>query len=332
MKKRALCLFLLAIFFVEVCADAHSKKHAISFSGGDRFGDRLLAYAQARYLSYITSIPFLYHSFPYSHLLTIENDAISYDDQASNYSDIFHICSAHSFSQFLCRIREPSTPPTLFIVDYFPSDISEWDTDKSRSLALNIPWQEPQFAHYLYQTLSPRIPIPDFRVGDRLNIAVHVRTLSGTDTAETSFYALPLKHPTWDYHKRQIKRVYEWNLRRPMHVFLFTDSNNPRHVYEEFSNSFLNCDITFGIQYLDQPDVNYVVQDFFAMQKFEVLIATQSNFSIMAARIGLPDMFIVPVHAQGVYPNSRIDRVQVTSKKSSWFPYELNLILKDTIE
>ena len=68
---------------------------------------------------------------------------------------------------------------------------------------------------------------------------------------------------------------------------------------------------------------------FFAMQKFDVLIATQSNFSMMASRLTSFDMVFCPVHHIGKFPKFSIDRVQVISKKSAWFPYELNVIMKE---
>jgi hypothetical protein len=182
----------------------------------------------------------------------------------------------------------------------------------------------------LKQALSPRIPIPDFTQQDRLNVAVHVRTLSGNDTPETVLGFFPLKFPPLDYQKNQIKRVYEWNLKQAMHVFIFSDSKQPQELLEDFRQTFNGYDIIFNIQMVDRPDLNTVIQDFFAMQKFNVLIATQSNFSLMAARMSSFDMLIVPIHAQGRYPQpSRIDRIQVISNASSWFPYSINTILKE---
>ncbi|MBS0628579.1 MAG: hypothetical protein JSS09_10290, partial [Verrucomicrobia bacterium] len=140
---------------------------------------------------------------------------------------------------------------------------------------------------------------------------------------------LPLKHPTIDYHQKQIKKVYEWNLARPMQVFLFTDSSEPKKVLDAFVTNFRGYNIEFNIQELEAADVNYAVQDFFAMQKFDVLIATQSNFSMMAARLGNFDMIIFPIHVTGKYPNYRIDRVQMISRGASWFPYKLNAVFRD---
>lgn len=306
------------------------EQHAISYNlGGDRFGDKVLGYVQARYLSYITSIPFLYRPFIYSDQLIIDNNALPYDLHAHKYGRQFHIASGQTLTEFFHQIQNPQSPPTLFIVDFFPSDISEWDGDTRRTLIFNHPWHNTAFANYMKNILQPRIPVPNFTCKDRLNVAVHVRTLSGTDTADTSWAHLPLKHPALDYYERQINKVYEWNSRRPMYVFLFSDTNKPLDLVGHFRKRFQGSDIVFDIQILTRPDLNNTVQDFFAMQQFSVLVATQSNFSMMAARMGAFDMVLFPIHVQGAYPHYRIDRVQVISKKSSWFPYELNIILRD---
>src|SRR3989344_5126733 len=319
--KRFLVFVLLAILRLEA-------KHAISYEGGDRFGDRLLVYAQARYLAYLTEIPFLYRPFPYSECITAEHQSHPFDRYKVLCRTVEHLQSAESFREFFRKIRDPTAPSTLFVVEYFPSDISEWDLDLSRSLLLHIPWEEVGFSRYLKSCLSPRIPIPDLTKKNRLNVAVHVRTLSGGDTVESAYIPLPLKFPTGDYHKRQIWKVYEWNLRQPLHVFFFTDSKDPLSILEEFRRDFPE-DIEFGIQELEHADTDHVVEDFFAMQKFDVLIATQSNFSAMASRLRTFDMVFYPVHVTGIYPNARVDRVQVVSRKSAWFPYALNAIFKE---
>ena len=308
-----------------------ANSHAISYEGGARFGDRVLGYFQARYLSYSTGIPFLYRPFPYSDYVTIHYQAKPYHPYANQYRNIFHICSAATLAEFFCKIRDPKTAPTLFIVDYFPIDLDEWDIDTSRSVAFDIPWDNSELKHYLQQSLSPRIAIPDFTEPDRLNVAVHVRTLSGDDTADTVFAIFPLKFPTSDYHKRQIQRVYEWNFEGPMRVFLFSDSSEPQKLIEDFRSAFVGKNITFGIQLLERADLNNVVQDFFAMQKFDVLIATQSNFSFMASKLASFDMVIYPIRAKGRYPQpSRIDRIQLITRPSSWFPYAINTTLKES--
>ncbi len=335
MSKR-LFLFLLIGLFSALALSAGeelAKRHAISYDlGGDRFGDKIVGYCHARFLSYSTSVPFLYRHFPNSEKLTIEYEAYPYEADASKFkNNVVHINSEKTLTHFFRVIRDPHAAPTLFIVDYFPTEISEWDRNKSNALLFNVPWQDKQFSEYLRNSLLPKVPIPDFRREGRLNVAAHVRTLSGNDTADTSIQLFPLKHPSSSYHKHQIKKIYEWNLRKPMHVFLFSDTKTPQKLVEEFRASFSRDDITFDIQILERPDLNNVVEDFFAMQMFDVLIATQSNFSLLPSRIGTMDMALIPAHFEGKYPNTWIDRVQMISRKSDWFPYELNIIYKETL-
>lgn len=330
--NRTLILCILSTWFLHpvFARELIQSRHGISYENGGRFGDRVLGYAQARYLSYSTGLQFFHRPFAYSEHLTLEFEALPYDQYSNEYPDKFYINSAESLTEFFCKIRDPKVSPTLFIVDYFPSDISEWDTDHNRSVAFDIPWDDQEFKSYLIQTLTPRVAIPNFRQPDRLNVATHVRTLSGGDTPDGSFACFPLKHPNSEYHKRQIKRVYELNLNRPMHVFLFSDTDQPLELVQQFRDYFREYDITFNIQILERPDMNNVIQDFFAMQQFDVLIATRSNFSMMAARLAFLDMLIYPIHAEGRYPfPSSIDRIQIITKPSAWFPFSINVILKN---
>ena len=328
-----LLVFFLPIqlFCQEPVEDKKPTRHAITYEyTAGRFGDKLLGYAQARYLSHLTGLSFLYRPFENSQYLTIEYEAFSLEQHYKAYSQILHIRSPETITEFFKMLRDPQTPPTIFVIDYFASDMSEWEPQGSWwSIALNIPWCDDKFAHYLQSSLQPRIPIPNLTVNGRLNVADHIRTLSGGDVPQGSIRDLPLKHVTLDYHERQIRKIYEWNLKKPMHVFLFSDTKTPLVLLEEMQKRFKTEDIIFNIQILEQPDVKYVIQDFFAMQKFNVIIATQSNFSMMASRLGNFDMIITPLHVIGKYPNYQIDRVQIVTRKSSWFPYDLNIVIRE---
>lgn len=327
-------LFFLLCLLVGFAGNANEsrQRHAISYQGGARFGDRMLVYAQARYLSYVTSVPFLYRPFIYSDQVTIDCEAALFDQYRGNYSRTLIVNSLSTLVDLFRLIEDPQTAPTLFIVDYFPSDITEWDRDASNQLLLNIPWRDPAFHTYLQKVASPRIPIPNFRKEAVLNVADHVRMLSGEDTEDTSVATLPLKHPNLIYHKNQIRRIYHLNKQRPMHVFIFSDTKDPEGLIKEFRRTFATLNIEFGIQILKNSDTEYAVHDFFAMQKFDALIATQSNFSMMASRIGSFDMVIFPIHIQGKYPRTQVDRIQLISHKSSWFPYDINITVREDVK
>lgn len=327
----------LVLVFVGFLSAEPPKKadcHSITWEWhAGRLGDKLVGVAQARFLSYSTNIRFLYRPHEYSEYMTIEHDALPFDQIAPTYQSFFHVKSADTLMQFFKMIRDPKTPPTLFFVDYFPNDTSEWDWPLTWwTAAIDVPWRDPKFSAYLKEAMKPKFEVPNFRVEGRLNVADHIRTLSGQDQKGDSDFSFPLKHPTLGYHERQIRKVYEWNMRKPMHVFIFSDTKTPLSLLKDMKSRFKdNEDITFNIQILDKPDTKYAIQDFYAMQKFDVLIATQSNFSMMASRLGNFDMVVFPVHAIGQYPNVEIDRVQLITRKNQWFPYEVNTVLRDDV-
>lgn len=329
-KVLYIAVFMMSLFRI-FAADLVAEKHAIACDDeGGRFGDKVLYYAQAKYLSHISSVAFLHRPFEYSDYLNIEKDEYSFEQRVKSYKNVVHINSYETLTRFFHLIRDPTTPPTLFILKYSPTDISEWDRrGYDFKLLFHVPWDDDVFMDQLKKSLTPKKQIPDLRMKDMLNVAIHYRTLSGPDTPEVSMQFLPLKHPKLEYHERQIRKVYEWNLARPMNVFIFTDAKNPKDVQSKLIKKFEGYNITFNIQEQDQVDVNYVIEDFFAMQKFDVLIATQSNYSMMASRLGTFDMIITPVHLCGQYPNYTVDRVQVVSSGASWFPYKFDMIFKD---
>src|SRR5579872_1292271 len=133
MKIKYILLFLLIPFGtygLDSCKK-HGITHGLSLG---RFGDQILSYAQTRYVSYITSVPFLYRSFLYSDQLTLDYDAKSYEQCKSQFRHDFHIKTEATFIEFLQQIQNPNTPPTLYILDYIPSDISEWNSDPNNAL------------------------------------------------------------------------------------------------------------------------------------------------------------------------------------------------------
>ena len=307
------------------------QKHAITHGiDGGRFGDQILSYAQTRYVSFITSVPFLYRSFPHgnSHLLDFSYDARSYDECRSQFNRTLYIKTGGEFLDFFRQIEDPNTPPTLYILNYFTSDISEWEYDVNRMVLLfNIPWRDGDFHEHLLKAIKPKISIPDLTKENVLNVAVHVRIVD----YQHDGHDFALKTPKIDYYKNQIRRVYGLNKGRLTHVFLFSNTEKPLALLQDFQRSFGGENIEFNIQMLSRPALyeDSTVRDFFAMQSFDVLIATMSNFSLMASRLGNVGMVITPVHSVGKFPNDYIDRIQLVSKKSSWFPYELNIIIKN---
>jgi hypothetical protein len=136
MKLKLNVLFVVLGMMLLSNASAHGlnpERHAITYEGGARFGDRVLGYFQARYLSHSTGIPFIYRPFPYSEYVNIAFEARPYFPFAVRYRFIFHIRSAQTLSEFFCKIRDPNTPLTLFILEYAPADLGEWDVDLTKS-------------------------------------------------------------------------------------------------------------------------------------------------------------------------------------------------------
>lgn len=295
-------------------------QHAISYTISNNIDDTILSYAQARYLSHITSLPFLYREFKGSDAFDIKYNASSYDEKMRYYWKRFIINSSQSLTEFLGQIRDCNVGDTLYIVDYVPGEISVWlSPGIKHNLSFSIPWNDFQFSPVIDQLFSHARETPDLTKKGRLNIAVWVGKLS-----EDALQNDPLVNPNRAYYRNQILRVYELSINCPLYVCLLSADAQVASLYEDLKIQFKDYDIEIIISDLDNS-----IQNFFAMQKFDVLIATQSNLPMIALKRNLFDMAIYPVHYQKNNNNYWVDYVEVVTKKSEWFPYALTAGYRD---
>lgn len=324
-----LAAFFIPFYFMIFASDNHASRHGLTygFSGG-RFGDNILSYYQARYLSFISGVPFIYKPFPLSDQLSIDYDAKLYDEEITRFENFIEIKNYEDLKDYFNHINEKGSKRTLFTLSYLCTDISEWGSGPSKEKILfKFDDVDERFKKLIRKCIAPKIDIINLSKKNLLNVAVHVRTLSGTDTKETSWKQLPLKHVSIEYHINQIKKIYELNRKKDLHVFIFTDSEEPLLVLDSIKSRFNQKNIIFSIKEKANNDANSVIQDFFGMQKFDALIATQSNFSMMSARVGNFELIIFPVRLLGDYPNFFVDRVQILSRGGKHFPYKFNTIV-----
>ncbi|MCH9614710.1 MAG: hypothetical protein SP1CHLAM54_13230 [Chlamydiia bacterium] len=262
---------------------------------GGRFGDNLIAYMHAKWVSMRRGWPLLYTPFQYSdklrlHALEKHHDKVD----LTNYSET--------------RYQHPLNAPRkkknhLFKVSYFPEALEE--NYSGESSYLSVDWNHKKFKKLLRESIAPNEPIETVgKVAGCFNLAVHVRLGCGEDDAGTVLGS-PLKFPPISYYIAAIKKVHALKNHEPMHVFIFTDAKYPPNVQEEIATAFEGQAITFGCREKDNRREENILIDFFSMCEFDGLIRGTSSYAIAASKLADYQVEISP-HTIGLRPNSTV--------------------------
>jgi len=247
-----------------------------TFSGG-RLGDNLLSYFHAKWIAYKHGLPFLYRPFPNAELFALHNRDQQLEIETSS----------------------------LYVVPYFPET-----TAKER--LFDVDWSDPVFRKEMAECLTPMEevslhPLPK----DRKTVGVHVRRGGGFDHPEI-YYEYPLKFPPDSYYIEQIERVAALFPDEPLYVFILTDDPNPESIGDKFQKALQNPNIEFAWRKGENgPDQN-ILEDFFLIPQFDVLILCDSNFSLVASKISEPAAIFIPTGYVKKKGKTKITRVELS--------------------
>lgn len=260
-----------------------SYDHAVTytFSGG-RFGDNLLAYFHAKWISYKYGIPLLYKPFQYSDQLHMHFDEKHYSDfEAQKY--IRGVRIQNDFD-----IQKALTTTSLLVLPYFSE--SKWEREHSLYYGrawsyISVDWQDPGFRRVLQQAVMPQFENTKIQVPEgRLSVACHIRRGGGFDTEHT-FRNMALKFPQDNFFISEIQSLLKQFPGRKLYVYLFTDDKEPIKIKEKYEKIFSTEPVLFDCcRGQNSPNLN-VLEDFFAMIQFDCLIHGESNFSLCASKL-----------------------------------------------
>ncbi len=124
-------------------------------------------------------------------------------------------------------------------------------------------------------------------------VAIHLRIGTGVDSI-SSRKRFPLRCPNMQFYIDQLHIITKMFPTTPLHVHLFTDDPNPPQLAKRFENEFKNSNITFSYRKVDNKHDKNVLEDFFAMMKFDILIRSGSYFSYYVWRLGEHEIMICP--------------------------------------
>lgn len=292
-------------------------KSAVTYAlSGGRLGDNLLAYCHAKWISYKYKIPLFYMPFEYSDQLMMHTKEIPLLGLSkNNFSLIMDIC------QSLYVSIDPNAN-ILYIIPYFPESIEEANSLR-HEFYFPIDWHNQEFKEGLKKMICPsyffEMPaIPS----DSISVALHVRIGTGFDVAGLKeFYnslslGSILKFPPLSYYKEQTQKIINFYPNQKIYIHLFTDHDNPEELIDIIAQDINDARITFGYRkYCNKHNLN-VLEDFFAITKFDCLIRPDANFSLVASKLGDYKIQISPMHGKKLNEEFIIDQVFIEMKNA----------------
>lgn len=303
------------------------------FSGG-RFGDNLLAYLRAKWVAFsynqqISSstapiMPILYKPFKYSDQLVLDQ----FEKQQ------MHLVPKHELAKSIIINNGTNIDikqKNMYIVPYFSEAEGERKLPWNRHwIFFQVDWDNKKFYEEIVKLVKPIDPrIEQFNLPKNcITVALHIRKGEGFDgpllSDDTSKrvgvnyadFHVPLKFPPDHFFVDQLKEISKFCNHQKIYAFIFTDASQPRALAEKLKKSlpdYRNIEFDYRKSY-NFHDVN-VLEDFFAMTKFDCLIRGESNFSIMAAKIANYKLEIYPVAQHWEGHKSVIDKVMIKKER-----------------
>lgn len=306
-------LFLsFLLVFSALNADPCRSQVTYRLSGG-RFGDNLLAYMHAKWVSYRYGIPLIYHDFPYAKELMLEE----YEKKpAASFSKQKVFKQRGGIDTFINGLENR----TLYVIPYFPESSYELSIDSSFPY-FKVDWEDSAFIAILKKMIAPKkeMKLPIFPPG-RISVALHIRRGPGFDGGYDSLTltkpSFPLKFPSLHFYIDAMERLYTVFQSAPLYVHLFTDDIDPPSLLNHFKREFKDCDILWNCRETNNHWNNNVLEDFFALIEFDCAIHGESNLPLCAGKIADYQIEIMPetFHWEGQEPI--IDSVVVQGKNA----------------
>ena len=180
-------LLFVFFFLLHLSLGAQETKKAVTYElGGGRFGDKLLSYLHARWISHTYDIPFFYRPFPYSDLLYLDKkDEVFKNSYKKKYKKVV-------FPSHKMVVDYTEDASILYIIPYFPECL--WEHQNEPFYYFKVNWKEPLFLEKIRALVKPLKTIPPFIKipSNSITVALHMRKGGGFDTEQTAL-KIPLK-------------------------------------------------------------------------------------------------------------------------------------------
>lgn len=313
-------LFLLLLSNFTLYSDNRS---AVTYTmSPGRFGDHMLAYMHAKYVSYKYKIDLLCKPFIFScQFLLHELERPYVEGVEKKFKRVVTLRKGQQL------VIHPETS-TLYIIPYFPESLQEYEDPRHNHPYFAVDWDDPEFKQELRRMLSPRYPISLICLPkDRISVAVHVRKNSngfdlplshdlerGILTPGVPRYVdtvFPLKHVPDSFYIEQIKKISEIFNHQPLYVFIFSDDVHVVDITNKYKEAVNLSNIEFACRTGENNHVSNIIEDFLSMALFDCLIRADSNISIAASKLGNYRVLITPKHHRWDNGRHIIDQVDI---------------------
>jgi len=279
-------------------------------ANGGRFGDNLVSYSKAKWMSRMFDIPLLYLPFPYAdELMLHENE---------------QIYTLERHEQFAATVQLLKGPPYALSKNNNTLYICRWKT------GVVVDWYDQSFLEEMKKNIAPRYELEKIAIPDNcISIAAHVRN-GGTFAADTlqEKERCPLRFLPEEFFIDQIQRLSEMFPEENLYVHIFTDHPQPAKLAKKFNKALNNPRITFGCRIEGNDHKSNVLEDFFSMMDFDCLIRPGSHYSRFVQRLGNNKVVIFPQSCKEIAPGKRvIDTIKIKTRANNNEKWKTKLVV-----
>lgn len=303
--RKSIILFFLFLYSFPISAKSGVT---YTFSGG-RLGDCLLSYCHALWAAHVFDLDLIYKPFKYSDQLMLHTTDILYSEEiVKHYKQVLHINYALQYGV---------QPDTLYVVPFFCESHIE-KNDPMFPFLFQVDWKDLGYKQALKKRICPRFGLRQLILPtDGITIALHVRKGTGWDIPRfaPNFEKLMEIHPLrWlpdSYYIEQIKKIAETYSTEKLYIYLFTDHDKPLEIIENYRKIINNQRIIWKCREQDNRHDLNVLEDFFALTQFDCFIRNDSNFAVMASKLGNYKLMIGPWNSRKIGDTYVVDEIIV---------------------
>jgi hypothetical protein len=262
-----------------------------------RLGDKLLLLTSAISFAYRHKLPLFYPAFQYCDELSLDSLEL-YDTQKHHFDVI------KEYSEEIDNNLQHQTQSTLIIISFYNRPKPDLKDKKFRKKMQTIisPKQH-----------MPKIAIPE----NHLAVALHIRTGGGFAMDTLLHDKYPLLFVPLDFYVDQLNYLTSLYPEKKLYVYLFTDDQHPEQIIDYLKTKSHNKNIDYGFRTSNNQHNKNVLEDFFAMMHFKILIRPVSNFSKMADYLGHASLVIAPATWKKINNHvKKINAIRIIKKKN----------------